>query len=70
VAATAHREFGDGVLARGAAAVHRVLVIELGLLVAAAPGLLLLVALVPVAMMIFLPAPAFVSTISSSSAKS
>lgn len=41
------REFGDGVLARGAAAVHRVLVIELGLLVAAAPGLVLLVALVP-----------------------
>ena len=41
------REFGDGVLARGAAAVHRVLVIELGLLVAAAPGLVLLVLLVP-----------------------
>lgn len=45
--ATAQREFGDGVLARGAAAVHRVLVIELGLLVTAAPGLLLLAALVP-----------------------
>ncbi|TQM03014.1 hypothetical protein [Pseudonocardia kunmingensis] len=44
---TARREFGDGVLARGAAAVHRVLVIELGLLVAAAPGLVLLAALVP-----------------------
>lgn len=45
--ATTVREFGDGVLARGAAAVHRVLVIELGLLVAAAPGMLLLVLLVP-----------------------
>jgi hypothetical protein len=44
---TAVREFGDGVLARGAAAVHRVLVIELGLLVAAAPGLVLLALLVP-----------------------
>ena len=41
------REFGDGVLARGAAAVHRVLVIEAGLLVAAAPGLALLVLLLP-----------------------
>jgi hypothetical protein len=44
---TAVREFGDGVLARGAAAVHRVLVIELGLLVAAAPGLVLLALLLP-----------------------
>jgi hypothetical protein len=44
---TARRDPGDGVLARGAAAVHRALVIELGLLVAAAPGLVLLVALVP-----------------------
>jgi hypothetical protein len=47
VTATARREFGDGVLARGAAAVHRVVVIELGLLVAAAPGLVLLALLVP-----------------------
>ena len=44
---TVRREFGDGVLARGAAAVHRVLVIELGLLLAAAPGLVLLALLVP-----------------------
>jgi hypothetical protein len=47
VAVTVRREFGDGVLARGAAAVHRVLVIELGLLLAAAPGLVLLALLVP-----------------------
>ncbi|WP_219419257.1 beta-galactosidase trimerization domain-containing protein [Pseudonocardia nigra] len=33
------REFGDGVLARGAAAVYRTLVIEVLLLLAAAPGL-------------------------------
>ena len=45
--ATVVREFGDGVLARGAAAVHRVLVIELALLVAAAPGLALLALLLP-----------------------
>lgn len=44
---TAVREFGDGVLARGAAAVHRVLVIELGLLVAAVPGLVPLALLLP-----------------------
>jgi uncharacterized membrane protein YesL len=44
---TAAREFGDGVLARGAAAVHRTLVIEVLLLVTAAPGLLLLVLLAP-----------------------
>jgi uncharacterized membrane protein YesL len=44
---TSTREFGDGVLARGAAAVHRTLVIEVLLLVTAAPGLLLLVSLAP-----------------------
>ena len=41
------REFGDGVLARGAAAVHCTLVIEVMLLVAAAPGLVLLTLLLP-----------------------
>ncbi|WP_232667946.1 glycosyl transferase [Pseudonocardia sp. TRM90224] len=41
------REPGDGVLARGAAAVYQVLVLELLLLVTASPGLVLLVLLVP-----------------------
>jgi hypothetical protein len=47
VTVAARREFGDGVLARGAAAVYRTLVIEVLLLLAAAPGLVLLVLLVP-----------------------
>lgn len=41
------RELGDGVLARGAAAVYQVLVLEVLLLIAAAPGIVLLVLLVP-----------------------
>jgi hypothetical protein len=47
VAPRGRREFGDGVLARGAAAVHRTLVIEVMLLLAAAPGLVLLTLLLP-----------------------
>lgn len=41
------REFGDGVLARGAAAVYHVVVLELLLLLTAGPGLVLLALLIP-----------------------